>query len=86
MRLFFLLFISLSLLGCASSSEREFIPELDGGNQAPGAAYTGDSMHFRKEMPLHKDWRPLEFYYKHCAGIGDLPYYSKTAYECSGPY
>lgn len=77
----------LGLLACSSSgSNREFIPELDGNNSAPGAAFTADGMHFRKEMPLHKDWRPLEFYFKQCAQIDEKPYYSKTAYECSKPY
>ena len=77
----------LFLVSCVSSGphKREFIPELDLANKAPGAAYTSESMHFRKEMPLHKDWRPVEFYFKSCEEGGDKPYYSKTSYECTYP-
>ena len=80
-----LIFLLLALAGCAHG-ERSYIPELDGGNTAPGAAFTADSMNFRKAMPLRQDWKPMEFYYKHCSDIGDEVYYSKTSYECTDPF
>lgn len=87
LRLVVLGFALLGLSACSSSgTNREYIPELDGGSTAPGAAFTADGMHFRKEMPLHKDWKPLEFYFKHCTEIGEKPYFSKTSYECTAPY
>ncbi|MCB0411343.1 MAG: hypothetical protein KDD22_02385 [Bdellovibrionales bacterium] len=81
--LFLGLLLSQLACGCASTSTSSMIPELDGGSQAVGAAYAGDSMHFRKSMPLHQDWRPMEFYFKECSLIDDKPYYSKTAYSCA---
>lgn len=64
---------------------REYLPESDTYNQAPGHAYTADSMHIRKPMPIRRDWRPMEFYYRHCSqeSLRERPYASKTAYTCS---
>lgn len=59
------------------------LPELSYESDAEGAAYTADSMHPRTPIPSRPDWRPMEFYFKECSLIGDLPYYSKTAYHCT---
>lgn len=60
-----------------------WIPDFDDQNSAPGAAFTADSMHFRKPMPIQPDWKPMEFYVKHCSQIDSRVHYSKTSYECS---
>ncbi len=59
------------------------LPDRDDHSTADGAAYTADSMNFRKEMPSHSDWSPTPFYYKHCSEVGPGSFYSKTSYECS---
>jgi hypothetical protein len=58
----------------------------DAGSTAPGEAYAGDGMMFRKKMPDHRDWKPWEFYYKHCAMSSDQEYATQHAYECGGPF
>lgn len=71
----------------ADSDEKTMmLPETDTENQATGAAFAADSMHFRRPMPSHPNWKPLEFYFKHCTEIGQRAYYSKTSYDCTGPY
>ncbi|MGE0528836.1 MAG: hypothetical protein AB7P49_17360 [Bdellovibrionales bacterium] len=62
------------------------LPESDTASTAPGEAFTATGMHFRKPMPDRREWKPWEFYYKHCASSGEGSYYSKTSYTCSGPY
>jgi hypothetical protein len=62
------------------------MPYTDGGSTAPAAAYAADDFTFRKSMPDRRDWKPWEFYYKHCSEAGQKAYFSKTAYDCSGPY
>ena len=83
-----LLAIFLTLTACASGSKSTettmMLPDPDGASQAEGAAYAADSMHFRKPMPSRPDWKPMDFYYKHCNEIDEKAYYSKTSYECSG--
>lgn len=64
------------------------IPESDSESTADGEAFTAAAMHFRKRMPARKptveqDW---EFYFKHCAMNGNESYFSKTSYDCSGPF
>ncbi|MGE0762010.1 MAG: hypothetical protein AB7N80_01905 [Bdellovibrionales bacterium] len=82
--------ILVFLCACSSSPTKPgettmWLPDQDGASTAEGAAYTADSMHFRKPMPSRPNWKPMEFYFKHCNEIDEKPYYSKTAYECSGP-
>ena len=73
-----------SLIGCAS--EPYMLPESDTHSKAPGAAFAGDGMNFRKEMPDHRNDESWEFYYKHCAQ-DDKFFFSKTdAYTCSDPF
>ena len=62
------------------------IPALDENSQAAPEAYASDGMTFRKPMPDRSDWKPWEFYYKHCSVNGNESHYSKTSYDCSGPY
>lgn len=68
--------------GCASGPY--MLPD-DYAGDAPGAAYAGDSMMFRKGQPGHQDDKNWDFYYKHCSTNGDESYYSKTSYDCSTP-
>jgi hypothetical protein len=87
-----LVFVSTAT-ACRSGSKYEssdrfgetqiLLPERSYESNAEGAAYTADSMHPRIPIPSRPDWRPMEFYFKECSLIGDLPYYSKTAYQCS---
>lgn len=64
------------------------LPESDSESTAEGSAFTGAAMHFRKSMPKKKptaeqNW---DFYFKHCSTNGNQTYFSKTSYDCSGPY
>jgi hypothetical protein len=77
------------LAGCASagdSSSGYLMPEMDEGSQADPNAFAADSFTFRKDMPDRRDWKPWEFYYKHCSINGREAFYSKTSYDCTGPY
>lgn len=84
------LFISLLflLLGCSTTGQHSTIgqEDYDAENSAHGAAYRVDALHIRRPMPSHADWKPVQFYFKHCTEIGERFYYSKTSYECSGPW
>ena len=72
--------------GVSSSSGTRYLPDLDAGNTARGEAYAAEGMHFRKPVPDRREFKPWEFYYKHCALNGEESFYSKTSYDCSGPY
>jgi hypothetical protein len=71
--------------GCASQSEGWKMPYTDEDSQAAAEAFTSD-MSVRKNMPHRTDAKPFEFYYKHCSVNGTETYYSKTSYDCSGPW
>jgi hypothetical protein len=87
--------IVILLVGCASDGQPKYssgdyfiMPNSDDASTAPGDAWTGSSMYPRKQMPKHgrepaNDW---EFYFKHCSMNGNESYFSKTSYDCSGPY
>jgi len=62
------------------------LPITDSRNRAPAAAHAADHMTFRKPMPDRRDFKPWEFYYKHCSANSYGSHFSKTSYECSGPY
>lgn len=62
------------------------LEDLDEGNTAHGAAFLVDAINIRTPMPSRSNWKPMEFYYKHCTEIGARVDYSKSSYECSGPY
>lgn len=79
-----ILLTALTLSACASSPY--MLPESDTANRAPGAAFTSDGMHFRKEMPNRTPDRPWEFYYKTCNETGREGYMSKTDYGCNEPF
>ena len=83
------------LVGCASSSsgrgpsssaEPYYLPVSDENSGARWEAFSADSMYTRQPMPDHRDSKPWEFYFKHCSDNGNGSYYSKTSYDCSGPY
>jgi hypothetical protein len=73
------------VVGCSTSGPY-MLPEVDDGSQARPEAYAADTMTFRKGMPDRRDWKPWEFYYKHCSINGREAYYSKTSYDCTGPF
>ena len=79
-------FIFLTLTACASSREPYMLPLTDLDSQAPAAAYAADGFTFRKAMPDRRGSKPWEFYYKHCSESGSQMYFSKTSYDCTGPY
>ncbi len=79
-------FLIVVLTACSSTREPYMLPETDEHNMAPGAAYAAENFTFRKPMPDRREWKPWEFYYKHCSTNGNEAYYSKTSYDCSGPF
>ncbi len=80
--------------GCASSgssssdSSGYLWPESDEASEASGHAFTASGMHFRKTMPARKPTaeQSWDFYYKHCSMNGNETHFSKTSYDCTGPY
>ena len=64
------------------------LPDSNEDSIAEGSAFTASSMHFRKPMPTHSREEPnnWEFYFKHCSMNGNESYFSKTSYDCSGPF
>ncbi|MCH2535034.1 MAG: hypothetical protein MK008_11380 [Bdellovibrionales bacterium] len=85
MRLLIFLFLFI-IVGCQSSPKTIGLEDYDENSTAHGAAYVSDAIHIRKPMKSHSDWKPWEFYYKHCSLIEERYYMSKTSYECSRPY
>ena len=61
------------------------MPESDLDSTARPEAFAGD-MAIRKVMPDRRGQKPWEFYYKHCSVNGNEVFYSKTSYDCNGPY
>ena len=80
-----LFFVALITTGCASTPELG-MDDYDENSSAAGAAYVVDAMSARRPMPSRPDWKPLEFYFKHCTSIDSKVHYSKTSYECTGPH
>ena len=84
-----------TVLGCSSELKNEGkaepngkflgLDDYDQDSTAHGAAFRVDAMTVRRPMKS-RDWKPVEFYYKHCTEIGETAYFKKTSYECSGPY
>jgi hypothetical protein len=73
------------LVGCASAGGFRLPENDDSASRAPGAAYAGSGMNFRKDMPHQSDPKPWQFYFKHCSINGDESFYSRTSYDCTGP-
>jgi hypothetical protein len=82
------------VIGCASEQPKYakgdyfLMPYSDDASTAEGDAWAGSSMFPRKQMSKHgrgpaNDW---DFYFKHCSMNGNESYFSKTAYDCTGPY
>lgn len=88
LKLGFAALLAVVVVGCASMDDGDYgyLPESDTASTADGAAFTADSMMYRKGMPQHADAKPLEFYYKTCTKMDGAAFYSKTSYECSAPY
>ena len=78
--------MSFSILSCESKPKTIGLEDYGENSQAHGAAFRADAMTIRRPMPSHADWKPLQFYFKHCTEIGEGSYYSKTSYECTGPW
>lgn len=60
--------------------------EIEDSSQGHPASYSADPMTFRKEAPDRSDPQTWDFYYKHCSRNSEQPYYSKTSYDCTGPF
>jgi len=75
-------------LGCASQDPnyetQMFLPQSDINSQAPGSAF--NNMMIDKPIPSRPNWKPMEFYYKHCSSMNSKSYFSKTEYDCNDPY
>ena len=75
------------LVGCVSADPNYetlvYLPPSDSNNRAPGAA--SSNMMFNKPIPSRPNWKPVDFYYKHCTAMSSRSYYSKTEYDCSRP-
>jgi hypothetical protein len=84
MKVFACLLLIFGLSACASKRGWR-MPDFDDGSTADAAAYGADGMYIGKEMPHRPDFKPWEFYYKHCSVNGDEAFYSKTSYDCAGP-
>jgi hypothetical protein len=88
MKLLMIVF-TLALTACSSSSKgggRYMWSESDSNSLAPGAAFAAEGFTFRKEMPDRREWKPWQFYYKHCSTNGSEGYYSKTSDDCNGSF
>jgi hypothetical protein len=82
----FLATLLIWLSACATNPRTIGTEDLDENSQADGGAFRVDAMQVRRPMPSHADWKPQEFYYKHCSPSSDVPFYSKTAYSCTDLY
>ena len=71
----------LTLLGCASSVEDEYLDN----PAVPGSAYVTEAFTFYVEPPLHPEWKPVKFYFKDCEENGLGNHISRTSYSCSYP-
>lgn len=86
LRIGFAFFILISAAGCSSGGPRMHkLSEVE-NTRAPAAAYSMDDFTFRKDMINRDDSKPWEFYYKHCSTNGNEAFYSKTSYDCTGPF
>ena len=83
---FISLILFLFLLACQSTPETIGLEDYDENSNAHGAAYVSDAIHIRKPMKSRSDWKPWEFYYKHCSLIDERYFMSKASYECSRPH
>ncbi len=71
-----------------SGGDSFMLPESDSESIAQGDAFTGAAMHFRKSMPARKPTaeQQWDFYFKHCSMNDNATHFSKTSYDCTGPY
>ncbi len=72
------------IAGCASTPFG--MQDYDQNSNANGYAYVVDAMSARTPMPSRPDWRPMEFYFKHCNVVDSKVHYSKTSYDCTDPF
>ena len=87
MKVMVILFFIFAVGSCASRQLDTIGQEdFDQENTAHGAAFLVDALRIRRPMPAHSDWKPVEFYYKHCEETSPRVHYSKTSYACTGPY
>jgi len=98
-RFFLIVTLLLGLLACGSTGapgrstvtsyddDSYYIPDgYDSESSARPEAYAADHMLFRTPAPDRRGERNWEFFYKHCSMNGNETYYSKTSYDCTGPY
>lgn len=86
LRIGFAFFTLILFFGCSSGGPRmHMLSEIE-NTRAPAAAYSMDPFTFRKDQVDRSNWKPWEFYYKHCSTNGNEAFYSKTSYDCAGPF
>jgi hypothetical protein len=87
MKSFAVIVLVLLVSACASSSGGgSWKMPVDDANANPNPdSYGSDGFALRKDMPHRDDFKPWQFYYKHCAMTGEESYYSATSYDCTGP-
>lgn len=79
-----LIFVTLTPSFADTDERPRFrLPDYDQDSKASPHSYVADTMMVRRPMPINKDWKPMNFYFRHCTEIGEKYYYSKTAYECA---
>ncbi|MCB0390290.1 MAG: hypothetical protein KDD58_03315 [Bdellovibrionales bacterium] len=87
LKFIFWLFLALQITSCASTENKTIgLEDYDSPDStAHGAAYRADAINIRRPMQSRNtDWKPYDFFYKHCTEIGEATFYSKTSYFCNG--
>lgn len=79
--------LAFGFLGCASN-QPYYLPDSDDVSAAPGQAFAGDGMLYRKPMPDHRDDKQYQFFYKNCwvDNENGLPFVSKRVYACNDAF
>lgn len=75
------------MLGCASEPYM-LSDSYEDASSAPGDAFAGEGMLYRKPMPDRRGDQPHQFFYKNCWVDNDngLPYISKRVYACNDAF
>lgn len=76
--------------GCASTDSRPSYgsetPWVYDGSSADGAAYAAEAFTFSKPSQRRRPSTARAFYFKNCSLDDGKVFYSKTSYQCDGPW
>lgn len=77
-----------TIVGCASSEPYMLAEPDDNASTAPGAAYSGEGMLYRKPMTDHRNDKQYQFFYKNCwvDNENGAPWISKRVYACNDAF